>query len=244
MRTTLIIVALAAGCATTTSSDGSPKTKPQPHPDRSVEIQLSPLQQAMGEHWELATWVRDAVIAGQIDEVPQAAGLLGAHEPSPAVPNWTPFVDEMRAHARDAEHAEAIAEVADATAQIAVTCGKCHVETGAIVRIDEPAPVEGGSETVTHMRKHEWAAHAMWDGLVEPSDEKWLAGAELLGEQPLHQSEFFRGWLVTKEIATLGTKVHDIGVRARTADPDARGAIYGELITTCAECHSQLEAGP
>lgn len=203
-------------------------------------FELSPLEEQMHEHWGLAGWLRRAVIAGRLDEVPRAAGLLAAHEPADGVPTWTPHVERLRAQAQAAAAASSLPEVAAATAELGATCGACHGEVGAVVRRTLPEPPAGEQTVGVHMQRHAWAAEAMWIGLVTPADDEWLRGAQMLAERPLREDEYFSRWLVTDELVALGTEVHDLGVRAREASPGDRPALYGEFLATCAECHTRL----
>jgi hypothetical protein len=92
------------------------------------------------------------------------------------------------------------------------------------------------------MARHHWALDAMWQGLIGPSKEAWIIGAEALAEAPLIPEVLAPGQSVPTEIGQLAARVHTLGNEARDVS-DASGIpgqIYGELLTTCETCHAAL----
>ena len=230
-------VVLISGCPKSAPVD-APPVETATAPTRVV----APLTAEMQRHWGLTSWLRDAVVDGQLDEVPQAAGLLADHKPHDAVPDWTAHIEQMRVYAKAAEQGETVAAIAAATGKLAGTCGACHQATGAVVPVSASSPPSEGLAAHAHMMRHAWAADAMWEGLVSPNDDRWMAGAEVLAERPLHEDEYFSDWVISPDLASVGVLSHDIGIRARDAVPAERGAIYGELLATCATCHAAIQA--
>ena len=87
------------------------------------------------------------------------------------------------------------------------------------------------------MRRHEWAAERLWQALLLQDDDTWIRGAAAFADDPLH------GEAVPAGVAPLAKKVHELGAKAaETTDWDERGALYGEVLATCADCHSKVFA--
>jgi len=87
------------------------------------------------------------------------------------------------------------------------------------------------------MHRHQRAVARMWDGLVVPSDAAWKVGARVLADAPMEPERS------VETMATLAASVHQLAVKAHTLTTgEERSLLYGELITTCATCHSQSTA--
>jgi cytochrome c553 len=77
----------------------------------------------------------------------------------------------------------------------------------------------------------------MWDGLIGPNNERWVAGAKALQRAPL---------TVVAESGELGIADDVVLIRLfarRAADmtsPDDRAQLFGQLLGTCARCHSTI----
>jgi cytochrome c553 len=80
----------------------------------------------------------------------------------------------------------------------------------------------------------------MWQGLIGPSEERWLAGARALTTVRLTivaQSATPASKLDLDDLA----RIRLYATRAATAMPsDARAELFGTLLTTCAHCHAAL----
>jgi cytochrome c553 len=80
----------------------------------------------------------------------------------------------------------------------------------------------------------------MWKGLIGPSDDRWLEGAQALTTVPLN--------LVAMSVTPTsdldvddGARVRLYARRALAPQPqDARAEVFGQLLATCAHCHATL----
>lgn len=69
-------------------------------------------------------------------------------------------------------------------AAVAATCGDCHAMLqDSPWRIEHPTA--RGATVRADMVRHAWAAASLWDGLVQPSEEAWRAGAVALADDSL-----------------------------------------------------------
>jgi cytochrome c553 len=94
-------------------------------------------------------------------------------------------------------------------------------------------------QTVGHMLDHQRAADHLMQGLIVPSSTLWNQGAQGLRQAPLSNGKLPKDQKLTADVAAGELHVHQLGDRAAgTSDPQARSALYGELLGTCARCHS------
>lgn len=192
----------------------------------------------MREHFEKGLALERALIDGDLE---------AARGPARWLESWTvgdevslegrAHVTAIKAAAKDVVEATEVRAAAMALGEMARHCGACHQDAGVGIAFTEDDQIEGES-TWAHMARHEWAADRLWEGLVGPSDAAWERGATELAEAPLHgPSED-----VSAEVQALANRVHGIGASAASQrDPQERAGHFGELLTTCAECHGQVQ---
>lgn len=190
----------------------------------------------MSSHFDAAAVVHTAVVHGDLTGVREPGRWLAEHSP-PDLPEGTEaYVAELQKYARRAADARNLEDAAYATGRIAQACGACHREyAGGPVPVLPPAADEG-PDLPAHMVRHAWAVKRMWEGLVVPSDDAWMTGAQALEGVP-HQFEEALAEN-TDEVDYLEKRCHRLGSRAQlVVGSSARARIYGELIATCADCH-------
>jgi hypothetical protein len=138
--------------------------------------------------------------------------------------------------ARAVVASEDLVEAAGATALLASRCASCHAAISAKVVFPKEAAPKDDPRLPTQMASHRWAVARMREGVVGPSNERWLEGARTLAKAPL---------TLTAESDELGiaddvARVRLLARRALTTKPGERGALYGELLGTCARCHHTI----
>lgn len=205
----------------------------------------TPLPEYMQEHFVRGVQIRDAIVRGDLDEAKATAQAMADDEPTAELPpNWGEHVTTLRNAAGDVAQAPDLEEAGLRLASLASACAGCHTAVGASIELDEvPAPT--GDSTANHMLRHQWAIDRMWEGLATPADDRWTGGAGALVEAPLHPSSLADDRTVPADIATLAERVHSIGSNASgTQEVEQRSQLYGELLSTCHGCHSQLEGTP
>ena len=88
------------------------------------------------------------------------------------------------------------------------------------------------------MHRHVWASDRLWEGIIAPSSERWLAGATAVYDDA--------------ELSNLDTESRSglswvEGLDRETvsgADAHTRATFYAGYIAACASCHDQLGVGP
>jgi len=194
-------------------------------------------------HFGHASEVQDAVIHGDLAAVRAPAQWLASHEAMEGLPKGSDaYLARLRQAAALAVEAPDVPAAARATAAIASACGACHGHYKVGPRFTPGAPPEQGEGTVgAHMIRHVWAADRMWEGLIGPSDASWNAGARGLSEAPLDPEKVTDDQSRAPAAAELARRVHDLGARAeRTTSREERAEVYGELLTSCSNCHSMF----
>lgn len=202
--------------------------------------------QHMQEHFSYAVALRDAVIGGDLAATEEPATWMSEHEMAGGLPEgWEPYVAEMRTAAGAAAAATELEAAASAAGMMAAQCGACHQAEGATmaVSIGQPPAAEPG--TAAHMARHQWAMQRLWEGLVTPSDAAWTAGLQVLADEPLAAGSFSDDPQLQEELAGLANRIHSLAADAGgAADLSARGQVYGQMLATCAPCHSRVGGTP
>lgn len=207
-----------------------------------------PINEHMGEHFEQVSAVQKAIVRGDIEGIRAPAQWLASHPSIVGLPEgWSPFVKEMRDAARLAGEAKTFDAAGASIATMALTCGACHLQADAKPRIPELGtkglPPADQIDTVPHMLRHQWAIEQMWVGLINPSEESWAKGVEVLADAPLEPQKMTDEAELSSDVGGLAQTVHQVGDDARQAeDWETRARIYGGLLSTCANCHEKLGA--
>lgn len=216
-RATFVLLGLLFAC-----SEGQPEPEP---------ITLADL---MKTHFTHAEDMRDAIVNGDFVSLHNGAQAISKPLRVADLPNrWSEHLDGMRASARKIDGEFNIERAAAGFAEVARNCATCHQTTGTTPPLAEyPAPPVG-ADAKTHMLRHAWAAARMWEGLIVPSDERWLQGASLIAEEsPVHTQGSATLSILSKELHALGK------MAARATTQEERSRIYGSYISRCAGCHS------
>jgi len=138
--------------------------------------------------------------------------------------------------------AAVVAEAKDfknaATAMVISYCGTCHTAAKVSPAIPEaPKPV-AESAIAAHMMDNRWTTDLLYQSLVMPSEERWQKGLAAAQTTPLAEKDLPKDAKLTKEVAALEKKVHEMAAKARTAtDLGTKVAFYGEYIAGCVGCH-------
>jgi hypothetical protein len=87
------------------------------------------------------------------------------------------------------------------------------------------------------MARHVWATDRLWEAVVGAEDAPWRQGLEVLAAAPLPFVSADDGR------RALGRTLQRLATSARTLDRlDDRGRAYGQLLETCAACHTAPRA--
>jgi hypothetical protein len=223
MRRALLLVLTLAGCEA--AADTPAKA--------SFADTLVAVHARMHARFPASRRAELAIELGDLERARSEARTIAALAEPDVLPQWQPYFENLQAAARQVDASKDLVAAARAMALLGNQCAKCHAATSAkVVFAKEPAPKDD-RRLAAQMASHQWAAARMWEGLVGPSDDRWMDGARLLAKVPL---------AITAESDRLGiaddaSRVRLFANRALTAKPGDRAALYGDLLATCAHCH-------
>ncbi|CAN5791121.1 hypothetical protein BH11MYX2_BH11MYX2_07790 [soil metagenome] len=205
----------------------------------------SPLQEHMREHFATVSDLQRAIARGHLDVAKQDARWLVEHEEAHQLVDWTPFVDEMKKAASDVAAAPDLPSAAAVASRLGRACGRCHEKTNAVVTFEwEEVPADAPT-LQAQMKRHQWAAARLWEGLVGPSDDRWREGALVLSATQLDGVAATGSSAPRGDVQALAKRVRELATIAITTDDhDVRATTYGELLSTCAGCHALVRPNP
>ena len=199
--------------------------------------ELSPMHRQFARTMDIHT----GVLVGDLERAQAAAKWLLGQTHDSRVPSG---VEEYQA--RLLESAAQIAEedeagpIAGQVGQMAAACGNCHraVDGGPRFAVGSEAG-EGGS-TARHMIRHLWAVDRMWEGLVGPSEDSWMAGAQALSQEWDGTEDLIRRSASPEQARAFLTRLNRLAGSAVSATTqEARAAVYGDVLKSCVGCHGQ-----
>ncbi|MEO7731910.1 MAG: hypothetical protein ABIY55_13115 [Kofleriaceae bacterium] len=241
------VVAFAASC----SSRHEPRAADPPagaglaivHDAAAAPPDASTVQQHMREHFAAASELERAIARGHLDEARDRARWLLEHD-EPMLDGWQPFVAELRAAARDLIAAPDLPTAAALAARVGRACSRCHDAKHAVVSFAWEPVLDEAPALQVQMKRHQWSAARLWEGLVGPSDEMWNEGTSLLAVAKLDVLLATSG-TPRGDTAALADKVRRLSQRAgKVTDHDERATLYGDLLSTCAGCHQLVRPTP
>lgn len=224
MKAAVALVALAAACG---QLDADPSTHSLAEATRAAQAR-------MHERFAATTAIVQATVHGDLDRVHVEAHAIADLAEPDVLATWRPYFTDVRAAAGQLELAKDPAAASRMIAALGARCAACHEAAAAHPTFArEPAP-GGGTKLAPQMMSHQWAATQMWDGLIGPSEERWLTGARALAKAPL---------AIVAESSALGiaddvARLRVLATRAqKPQSAGERALLYGDLLATCTHCH-------
>ncbi len=195
----------------------------------------------MHERMSAARGIEVAIVHSDLDRAHAEAGALTTLDEPDALETWRPFLERVTSSAHEVEIAPDVVAAARAMAKLGRECARCHEAIAAKIAFPEvPRPADD-PKLRPQMLAHQWAASRMWEGLIGPSENRWLDGAQALTEARLT--------IVAEDDSLpnsnkIGDDIARVRLYANRAvalhDQDARTDLYGELLATCAHCHAAI----
>jgi len=186
--------------------------------------------------------IQTAVIVGDLEKARSAASWLIGGEGSTSFPTGAQgYEEEMLGTAALIAEAEDLETVAIQSGRLAAACGSCHqaLDGGPHFVVGSSAP-EGDTQEA-HMVRHIWATDRMWEGLVGPSENAWLAGAQALAHTESISAQDFRASMAPEELEGFLREVDALATEALGATGQTeRAGVYGRILYTCNRCHASV----
>jgi hypothetical protein len=206
--------------------------------DDQVPAVPEELEARMQDHFTAVTQIADAVVDGDLDAARETAVSFLEHRSEGLPPGWPEHVARMRDAAQRVVDADELDAAAAATGTMLASCGSCHVALGArpqFLPTHEPTPRDTAAG---EMERHQWALARLSEGLIGPSDEMWLAGAERLVVSPVCATAAAKEVGDPVAVRKMAQRFDELAGRTRrTSELEGRGRLYGEMLSTCAACH-------
>lgn len=204
--------------------------------DASFAEQARVAHERMHDRFEAAKRLQVAIALSDLERAKVEAETIEALDEPDFLPQWRPYVDNVRAAARTVRLANDTVVAARASAELGRRCAQCHAASNSqIVLPREPQPADH-SKLGPQMVSHQWAAARMWEGIITGNDERWLTGARTLASS--RPGIVAEGGPKNLGIADHAARMRLLANRAlATASQYDRAAVYGDLLATCASCH-------
>jgi len=235
-RLVTLLAFVAAGCSALALADApAPAPPPPPHFVRPGMVRYH-----MQRRFDDLRAIEQLLVSGQLDEARTRAFLLVQPETDPGMAPWAADAKGVVEAARALHTAPNVDEACRREARLAEACATCHLHANRPQTFGSlPPPPPDRPTVAARMARHQWAVDRLWEGLVGPTDERWLAGLEMLAAAPPPDSELTGA-------PALGTRLQELARTAlgtrRTEPLRNRADRYGEMLVTCAACHKRLWA--
>lgn len=188
----------------------------------------------MGAHYGQVDEIQEAVVAGDVEDTRRPARWVASHTGREFPEAAGPALEQMRSEARIMLEQTQILEIAHSLGRMGNACGSCHTALKVKVPFTVDEPPASSATPADHMQRHAWAVDRLWEGLAGPSDASWRAGAGALVHMPIDFGS-------NDQANRLAARVHELSDKAAAATTARdRAQVYGDLLETCALCHSAL----
>ncbi len=239
LRITLVAMAFVTGCQLSLAD--APRGEPTelPAPKRFEQDMM--MRFHMHENFDLLRAIERLLIRGQLDEAKRFAAAIAQAPDEAGLGSWTALAIVVRERAATLARAKTVGEGCRLVANLAAACAGCHVDAAVSpeLRVYPPAPADRPT-IEARMARHRWAADRMWEGIVIGAAEPWRAGLDVLAAAPLDWNE------ISPKRAPFGRELERQAQRARRRKPNDsftdRATAYGEILATCAGCHTTSTA--
>ena len=201
----------------------------------------SPVQARMFSHFALAMDLRTFVVNGDLERLRVTAQELSVAEETWGLPPGSePYVEAVRAAARQAFEAPDMETASRAVSVGAMACGDCHVanQTTLGERFQVAAPLLSDPAT-RHTNFLSWVSRLLWDGVLGPSEAMWRTGAgALAGGEGIPAPR--ASYVPQSEVLRAAETLRNLGAEAVVAvDAATRARILSDVWMECAGCHIQ-----
>lgn len=229
--TFVLVLALAAGAS---SADPRPALVPEPSKQFEHDVMA---RFHMHENYELYGAIERLLVRGRLDETRDLARGMGLAPDEPALTAWSKESALVRDRATALAAASSVDEACRRAAKLADACAGCHAETSAMPELRSAPPLPPDRPTVdARMTRHVWAVERLREGVIGGLDETWEAGLDVLAQPPATWTA------LDADRAGLAKQLRGLAEQARkrggTDERAERARLYGEILVTCAACHT------
>jgi cytochrome c553 len=224
MRSVLLLAVVAC-----TPSITEPPKAPEP-----IRVRDRLVRFHMNQNYDFVRAIERLLIRGRLADAKYFAEAIATAPDEPGHDGLVEYTVGVRERASAIAGSKTLEDAIRHTAQLGAACGNCHGKLAIAPRFGTLPPVPIDLPTVeARMLRHRWAADRLWEGVVGNSDVAWAEGLEVLATAPLDE---------TPERTPLAYKLYQQAREARKPSAGTltdRGSLYGEILVTCASCHTQ-----
>jgi hypothetical protein len=231
----LLFVALGAALASCKPASAEPP--PPVRFEHDVMVRFH-----MHENFDLLRAVERLLVRGKLDEAQHLAAGIAQAPDEPGMSTFAAQATRVRERAAAVASAPGVEEALRREARLAGACAGCHNDAAILPEFRSWPTAPADKPTVeARMARHLWATDRMWEGIVGGVDEPWRAGLDVLASTPLPFSALQGDRpLLARQLQQLADTARK---RGKTDGIDDRVRAYGEMLVTCAACHT-TKAGP
>lgn len=196
----------------------------------------------MYRSFDLSRAIERVLVRGGLDDARAlAASLANTSEPA-ALEGWGRQTALVRERAAALADAPGIDEACRRAARLSEACAACHAAARAGLAFDAYPKAPLDQPTVeARMARHRWAVDRLWEGMVGNADKPWQAGLDVLAVTPLPFSA------AAGDRVALANRLQQQAEQTKQKRPATsaeRARVYGEILVTCAACHSRQATTP
>jgi len=249
-----LLAAAAAGCQSAGAKEGAkagakegpkegpkaaPKGEPRPSPGPSERFEHDMMVRFhMHQSFDLVRAIERLVVRGNLEDARAFARAIAEAPDEPGLGPWAQHAALVRERAGELAHAATIEDACRREARLAEACAGCHLDAGVAPEFRAPRAPPDQPTLDARMARHRWATSRMWEGLVGGEADAWREGLDVLAVTPLPAAQAARADLARRLQQLAG----DARQRSRTDTLAERARAYGELLATCAGCHTSRPA--
>lgn len=221
----------------TTLGNASDATRPA-LPRRPVFDRPAMVRFHMQRHFDDLRALERQLVAGKLDDARALAYLLARPSQDPGFAPWEAESKRMVDAALALAAAPNLAAACRREPRVSEACANCHLHTQLPVFGAPPPLLLNLPTREARMARHQWAIDRLWEAMVGPSDGPWRAGLEVLAETPLPFTPLTGAPKLARHLQELART--QLAALAQGTTLANRAVAYGELLVTCAACHSAL----
>lgn len=222
------IYVLLAGC----TAMADPKPRQADPPDARFERDMM-VRFHMHQNFDLLRAIERLLLKGKLEDARAFATAIATAPDEPSHGPWAAHKVQIRDRATQLSRATDAGDALRKTAAIGGVCGNCHGEHVVKLALDQVPRAPADLATLeARMARHRWAADRLWEGVVGNSETAWRSGLDVLAATPLDEPA---------DRAGLARELQRQADAARRPSPGKlidRATAYGNILATCASCHT------
>jgi mono/diheme cytochrome c family protein len=192
--------------------------------------------------YDLSRAIDRLLVRGDLDNARALAASMANITPPPALETWARQTSLVRDRAAALASATSVDDACRRAARVGEACAACHVDAGARLAFDAYPAAPADDPTIdARMARHRWAVDRLWEGMIGNADKPWQAGLGVLAVTPLPFSP------AAGDRVALAAGLQRLVRQAKEQNlttPSQRAQVYGEILVTCAACHSGRSSTP